>query len=41
MRGMGRGDWRVGYVKGEDGMVEEYRRCEERVEKGVGEGRVM
>ena len=30
MRGIGRGDWRVGYVsfgiKGGDGMVGEYRR---------------
>ena len=45
MRRMGEGDWRVGYVsrgiKGGDGMVGEYRRWEERVGKGVGEGRVM
>ena len=42
MRGMGegRGDWRVG-IKGEDGMVGEYRRWEEREGKGVGESREM
>ena len=28
-------------IKGEDGMVGEYRRWEERIGKGVGEGRVM
>ena len=45
MRGMGSGDWRVGYVslgiKGGDVMVGEYRRWEERVGKGVEGSKVV
>ena len=45
MRGMGEGrlEGRVRQLrdKGRDGMVGEYMRWEEKVGKGVGEGRVM